>query len=255
MQYPKTPPILIILTIQGAVFACLYLVMPIFNGFAGFGIPLFWQMCGQGAIAAVVTKLCKFGWGWVVGQLVAPPVAILVLGLGLPVWVYPVVFALLVLIFWNVASNRVPLYLTNTMTSDSLLKLIPGNRNVKFVDLGSGLGGTLRHLARQAPDSEFVGVESAPLPFVVSWCLGKLSGCNNLEFRFRDIWKENLSEFDMVYCFLSPVPMPRLYEKVQDELAPGSLFISNSFRVPDHEPDRVVKVKDGRKTELLIWKK
>lgn len=254
MTYPKSPPILIILVIQAAVFVALYLSMPTLDELAGFGVPLFWKMCGQGAIAAAITKFLKYGWGWVVGQLVAPPSAILALGLGLPFWVYPVILILLVLVFWNVATNRVPLYLTNTETSKALLRLIPKKKKVKFVDLGSGLGGTLRYLARQAPDSHFVGIESAPLPFALSWCLGKVSGCDNLEFRFRDIWKENLSEFDIVYCFLSPVPMPRLFDKAQGELSSGSLLISNSFRVPDHDPDRVVRVKDGRKTELLIWK-
>ncbi|MEH6526880.1 MAG: class I SAM-dependent methyltransferase [Sneathiella sp.] len=254
MTVTKWPPIFAILVIQAIVFAGLSLVLPSANAIVGFAIPVFWQMCGQGVASAVITKTFKFGWGWVIGQLVAPPMVILALASGLPMWIYPTILILLVLVFWNVATNRVPLYLTNTDTSAALLKLIPKKKTVKFVDLGSGLGGTLRYLASQSAENQFYGVESAPLPFALSWCLGKFSGNHNLKFRYRDIWKEDLSEFDIVYCFLSPVPMARLFAKAQAELKPGSLFISNSFEVPDHTPNKIVTVKDGRKTELLIWK-
>ncbi|USG60116.1 class I SAM-dependent methyltransferase [Sneathiella marina] len=254
MTTANRPPIFAILAIQAVVFGGLYLAMPTVNALVGYGVPLFWQMSAQGLIAATVTKYFKFGWGWVIGQCVAPPLVILALGLGLPMWIYPVILILLVLVFWNVASNRVPLYLTNTETSAALLKLLPNKKSIRFVDLGSGLGGTLRYLASRSPESRFYGVESAPLPFIFSWCLRKLHGKDNLEFRFRDIWKEDLSEFDVVYCFLSPVPMARLFAKAQEELKPGSLFISNSFAVPDQKPDKIITVKDGRKTQLLIWK-
>lgn len=254
MTASNRSPIFAILAIQAVAFGGLYLVMPSVSALAGFGIPVFWQMFAQGLVSAAITKFFNFGWGWVIGQFLAPPLVILALGLGLPVWIYPVILILLVLIFWNVATNRVPLYLTNTETSAALSMLILNKKKVKFVDLGSGLGGTLRYLASQSPAARFYGVESAPLPFALSWCLGKLSGKSNLEFRFRDIWKQDLSEFDVVYCFLSPVPMARLFAKAQEELKPGSLFISNSFAVPDHTPDKVVTVKDGRKTELLVWK-
>jgi hypothetical protein len=46
----------------------------------------------------------------------------------------------------------------------------------------------------------------------------------------------------VVYAFLSPAPMPRLWEKICAEMKPGSLFISNSFPVPGQAPDRVIEV-------------
>lgn len=254
MTVANRSPIFAILAIQAVVFGGLYVVMPTVSAMLAFGVPLFWQMCAQGVMAAIITKFFNFGWGWVIGQVLAPPLVILALALGLPVWIYPVILVLLVLVFWNVATNRVPLYLTNSETSASLLKLLSKKKNVTFVDLGSGLGGTLRYLASQSPENQFCGVESAPIPFALSWCFGKLGGQNNLEARFGDIWKQDLSTFDVVYCFLSPVPMARLFAKAQEELKPGSLFISNSFAVPDHNPDKIVTVKDGRKTKLLIWK-
>ena len=247
-------PVLAALAIQAAVFAVVYFVRPYVSATLGYGIPLLWLMLAQGIAAGIVTALLRLSWPWVAGQVIAPPLLVLALALNLPVWIFPLILLVLVLVFWNVAVGRVPLYLTNSATSAALLNLLPEKTPVHFADLGSGLGGTLRYLARNAPASKFTGLETAPLPFALSWALGKLGGTSNLSFRFRDIFKENLGEFDVVYCFLSPVPMPRLYEKARAEMKPGSLFISNSFAVPEQAPDEVIEVKDRRKTKLLIWR-
>jgi len=211
-------------------------------------------MLAQGVIAGLATGLMGLSFWWIAGQVILPPLAVLALALQLPIWVFPAIIVLLVLIFWNVASNRVPLYLTNAETAAAILDILPKQSGLRCADLGSGLGGTLRILSQQLPQNHFTGLETAPLPLAASWALGKMSGANNLRFRYQDIWKQDLAEFDVVYCFLSPVPMARLFEKAKCEMKPGSLFISNSFTVPDHEPDQVFQVQDRRKTQLLIWK-
>ena len=236
------------------MFVGLYLLRPLVEEATGHAVPLLWVMLAQGVIAGIVSRGFRFSLPWVVGQVIAPPLLLFALALDLPTWVFPVILLLLVLVFWNVAGNRVPLYLTNRATSEAISKLLPRGKAVHFVDLGSGLGGTLRYLAKAALESRFTGLETAPLPFALSWLLGKLSGAKNLDFRFRDIFKEDLGQYDVVYCFLSPVPMARLYDKARAEMKPGSVFISNSFAVPDQKPHRVVAVKDGRRTKLLIWK-
>ena len=75
-------------------------------------------------------------------------------------------------------------------------------------------------------------------------------GQKNCHLRWGDFWKTDLSEFDVVYAFLSPVPMPALWEKARLEMRKGSLLVSNSFIVPNVKPKRVVEVGDRRKTRL-----
>ena len=48
--------------------------------------------------------------------------------------------------------------------------------------------------------------------------------------------------------------MARLYAKAREEMKPGSLFISNSFAVPDVDPDEIVEVDDSRRTRLLVFR-
>jgi len=54
------------------------------------------------------------------------------------------------------------------------------------------------------------------------------------------------SQFLVVYCFLSPVPMPPLFDKARREMRPGSLLISNSFQITGHPADEIVSVDDLR---------
>lgn len=246
-------PVFAALAIQGVVAGALYLLRPLIEAGIGYPPPLFWLALAQGLIAGIVTRGVGFSLPCVIGQLVAPPLLLLALALDLPGWIFPVILLLLLLVFWNVAVGRVPLFLTNRTTSAAVLGLLPAGP-VHVADLGSGLGGTLRSLATARPESRFTGLETAPLPFAMSWVLGKLAGAPNLEFRFRDIFRADLGAYDVVYCFLSPVPMPRLFEKAKAEMKPGSLFISNSFAVPGQTPDEIVEVADRRKTKLLIWR-
>ena len=53
--------------------------------------------------------------------------------------------------------------------------------------------------------------------------------------------------------FLSPAPMERLFAKAKAEMKPGSLFISNSFHVPNEPPTRIVELDDKRQTQLFVW--
>ena len=63
-----------------------------------------------------------------------------------------------------------------------------------------------------------------------------------------------LDGVDVVYAFLSPAPMPALGEKARREMPPGSLFISNSFAVPDVEASDIVEIDDARQTRLYCYR-
>ena len=89
------------------------------------------------------------------------------------------------------------------------------------------------------------------------WAVGYGVAFNggNILFGTGDFFLEGFGagDFDVVYCFLSPAPMARLFAKAAAEMKPGSLFVSNSFAVPGQSPGRIVEVDDRRRTKLLIW--
>lgn len=191
---------------------------------------------------------------WIIINAVFIPATIGAMTLDLPGWIYLLAFILTLAVFWNVRTDRVPLYLTNKITWQALSGLLTENDKHRFIDLGCGLSGALRFLAQNHPEKSFVGVESAPLPFLISKLRQWLNPLPNLKIIHADIWGLNLSGYDAAYCFLSPAPMTRLYEKVKSEMSEGSMMISNSFDVPEHPPAETITVDDGRKTRLLIWR-
>lgn len=205
----------------------------------------------QGALAACVALTLGAERWWLPLHLAFAPALVLSQRLGVaPGW-YLAAFALLLLTYWTSFRSRVPLYLSNRSTSLALLALLPERAGVAFLDLGSGTGRLLRELAGRRQDCSFTGIEAAPLP----WLMSRLAGARpNLALRRGDFWNEDLGRYDVVYAFLSPQPMPRLWQKARAEMRPGSLLVSNSFAVPDAAANGTVEVADRRATRLYCYR-
>lgn len=206
----------------------------------------------QGLAAALIGRLLGLSPFWIPIQILLPLAA--AYNAVVPAWAYLAAFIVCALIYWNSASEQVPLYLTNRRTWQALDTIISEQKATSFVDLGSGMGGVVTFLADAHPGLRARGVETAPLVFLASRIRLMLRRLPNAEFAYRSIWDEDLSAHDVVYCFLSPVPMPRMFLKAKAEMRPGTLFVSNSFAVPDVEPDAVVEVDDTRKTRLYLYR-
>jgi len=192
-------------------------------------------------------------WQTLIHLFFFPVLLLSVVMLDLPAYWYLGGFITLALIFGSIHRTRVPLFLSSREAVDALAELLPGNRDFKLIDLGSGCGGLLCKLARILPRGNYFGVEAAMLPCWISKLRARLSG-QNCRFHWKNIWQHNLSGYDVVYAYLSPVPMPRLWEKVRREMRPGSLFISNTFTVPGVAPDRYIQLNDFSGAVLYIWR-
>jgi hypothetical protein len=48
--------------------------------------------------------------------------------------------------------------------------------------------------------------------------------------------------------------MEALWDKARREMRPGSLFISNTFAVPDHPPQETLAVDDLHHSKLFLWR-
>jgi hypothetical protein len=212
---------------------------------------LFWTaVVLQSLIAAVVTKLLGLPVWWVWIAVCFPAAMALALNVGgLPAWPFGVGFVVLYLFFSNTARDRVPLYLTNRATTEALLSLMRQRGAKRFIDLGSGLGGVVRALDGEGRHAQ--GVETAPMVWLLSSILSKLQRRGRIVR--QDIWTADIAGEDVVYAFLSPEPMPALFEKAKREMKPGSLLVSNSFAVPGVEPAEIWELSDGRKTRLYLY--
>ncbi|WP_319557988.1 hypothetical protein [Thiomicrorhabdus sp.] len=188
-------------------------------------------------------------WLWI--QFVFPWSLYLLLLSPLSPWWGLVIALLIVLLFKNAFKEQVPLYLTNAKTRQALAMIGRQNHSRCFIDLGCGFGENVRFMTTVESVVRSVGVETSPLVF---WIAKWRSRSYPVEIHPDDLWQVNLAEYDLVYAFLSPKPMATLWLKVQEEMPENGWFVSNSFHVPDAEPDDIWVLNDRRQTHLYLYK-
>lgn len=190
----------------------------------------------QGAIAAAVSRWCGLAWWWLYIQFLFPAALLGTYALHLPPVIFLVAFLLLVGVYWSTFLTQVPLYSSGPDTWRSVASLMPQERPVRFVDIGSGLGGLVLNLAMRRPDSSFTGIEVAPLPWLASWLRARFMRTGACFIR-GDYWTLDFAHYDVVFAYLSPAAMPALWEKAGAEMRPGALLLSYEFSLPGRTPD------------------
>lgn len=214
------------------------------------GAPVPLVVAVQGILAMLLARQFGMPGWWQLINLLFFPLVWLTLAVDIdPLW-FLAGFALLAVTSLGSIRTRVPLYLSSDRAVTEVAGRLPARSGIRFVDLGCGLGGMLAGLADERGDVELCGVEMAPL----NWLVSKLRLGRRASIRFGSLWQTDLSRYDVVYAYLSPAPMAELWQKVQREMRPGSLFISNSFAVPGAEPDQTVELNDLNHSRLLIWR-
>ncbi|MDX8378467.1 MAG: class I SAM-dependent methyltransferase [Gallionella sp.] len=209
-------------------------------------------LCGLFAMSlSYVAGLARW---WLAIQLLFTPALVLMLRFDIPPLFFLSVFIFMLVVYWRTYQTQVPLYLSSKKVWHALETLLPPSRpdgRFNFIDLGSGLGGVLTHLARTRPDGHYMGVESAPLPLFWSWlrCLRH----DNCAVHWGSLWDSDLAQYDVVFAYLSPVPMTQLWHKARAEMRPGTTFISSTFTIPDHSPHERIQVVDLHHSNLLVW--
>lgn len=206
----------------------------------------------QSVCSSLFSFVLRMQIWWLFIQALFVPTMVVTLSFQLaPGW-YLAGFVGLVLVYWSTFTTQVPWYLSRRHVWRQVHAQLPDKPGLRCIDLGSGLGGGVRYLARMRPNSHFNGIEAAPLP---CW-IGKLRTVfqANAAVTWGDFWQHNLRAYDVVFAYLSPIPMPELWLKVQQEMRPGTLFISYRFTVPGVVPSAVVELSDLGRTQLFLWR-
>lgn len=102
----------------------------------------------------------------------------------------------------------------------------------KFYDLGCGDGKLVFAAAQAGADA--VGYEISLLPYLIA--KAKSFRIKNSKIEFKDLWKKNLSDADIVYLFLTPKVNPKAKEKLQSELKKGSRIIAYTWPIEGWQP-------------------
>ena len=240
------------LAAQFAALLLTFLLVFLIAAATGWRLPLIFIALIQGGIAAAFSHygLRMMPW-WLPIQFLFMPALVAGLSLDIaPLW-FLLVFLLLLAVYWGVFRTQVPLYLSSRAAWRALADQLPAKPELRLIDLGSGLGGLLDFLGHVRPQGHYVGIEAAPLPFVLGWLRVRSKNC---DMRDGSFWRHDLGGYAVVYAYLSPVPMAELWRKASAEMRPGSLLVSNTFAVPGIIPTETVQVDDFHASTLYIYR-
>ncbi|MPS48451.1 MAG: class I SAM-dependent methyltransferase [Methylobacillus sp.] len=205
----------------------------------------------QGVVASILSILLAMAvwWRWI--HLLFPVAVLLMLQWQLPAWIYLLAFCFTLAVFWSTYRTQVPFYPSLPATWRQVKALVPADRKVSVLDIGSGTGGLVLYLARERLNARCAGVELAPLPWLVSVLLAYLKK-SPVSFKYGDYQAVNLSEYDVVFAYLSPAAMPDVWRKAKKEMQAGSLLISYEFEIPGVVPKLQIQDRPGAPS-IFVW--
>lgn len=136
---------------------------------------------------------------------------------------------------------------------EGMLALIPPKDQIIF-ELGSGWGHLAFSLSRHLPNATIHAFETSPFPWFVSLIANAFLRRANLKIMRRNFYKISFKEADCLVCYLYPGAMKKLKKKIEKELRPGALVITNTFSIPGWTPYKVFKANDFYKSHLYCYR-
>lgn len=133
-------------------------------------------------------------------------------------------------------------------------EILPDKIQGTVYELGCGWGGLAFLLALRYPESEVKAYEVSPIPWLYTYLLQRFYRLENMTLYWKDFFLDSLEDASLVVCYLYPGAMERLRKKFEKELKPGTLVVSNTFAIPEWEPEEVIKVNDFYRTKVYIYR-
>ena len=121
-------------------------------------------------------------------------------------------------------------------------------------DLGSGDGRIIINAAKKYPIKKAIGIEISPFFYLISWLQILLAGLGSkVKVKLANFYKVNLSDANVVICYLFPKEMKKLADKFQKELKPDTRVVSLAFPIVNWQPEKIIRPSSGFKS-IFIYK-
>lgn len=231
--------------------SAIYLVAAVYFD-VNLSFPIFTLVLMQALLATLFSYLVVMAswWRWIHFCF---PVAVWVMsGWHVPNEIYLAGFIISLSLFWTTFRSQVPFFPSRPIVWQQVAKLIPQDKPVRLIDIGSGLGDMAMHIAKLRPDSHIEGIEIAPLPWVISYVRAKIRR-SSATFKMGDYRALDFANYDVIFAYLSPAAMLNLWGKASQEMLPGSLLISLEFEIPGVTPSMCIP--GNKKSPMIyVWK-
>lgn len=143
-------------------------------------------------------------------------------------------------------------YAPYVRTSGELIKRVLSEIDFKenslIYELGCGDGRFLRALAKQK-DIKAIGIENF-LPAYLLAIVFNLFSAKKIKVVYGNFFHKDLSQADYIFCYLLPRSMDVLEQKLQRELKPGALIISNTFKFKNWPLEKEILLSGNKYSKL-----
>ena len=121
----------------------------------------------------------------------------------------------------------------------------------KIYELGCGSAKFLSALEKKFPEATLVGIEYSFLPWLIA-SIRLAAASSKIKLIKKNIFKINLSDADLIYCYLSIKTMKELALKFKQECKPGTQIISYVFPLPDILPAKTIELEDNTRVHYYM---
>jgi len=170
------------------------------------------------------------------------------------VLIFFAVLCLLALVFYSwtlygLIRSGVPYVPTTQKMAKRMVQIANIKKGQKVYDLGCGNGKILF-------EAEKKGVICTGYELICSvvWYvkLKKKIKKSSIKIFCKDFFSEDISDADIIFCYLFPSVMDRIYKEKWNTLKKGTKLISNTFPLTDVKPTQQEETKDGK---IFIYEK
>ncbi len=120
-------------------------------------------------------------------------------------------------------------------------------------DLGCGNGEFLFEAARYGA-KKCIGYELSFFPFLLGFIRSIFQGEGRVNIYWGDFMKADLSKANIIYLYLVPRVINKIYNKIIKEVSPGTIIIIKGSSLLNHEPDDKIIFNNLKNYGLYIYK-
>ncbi|HCB22992.1 hypothetical protein A3B42_03360 [Candidatus Daviesbacteria bacterium RIFCSPLOWO2_01_FULL_38_10] len=147
------------------------------------------------------------------------------------------------------AGSDAPFVPTKQEKIKKALSLIP-LKNKTFYELGSGDGRVVIEAAKMG--SNAFGIEQSWIRILYSRWKAYRQNLPNAKFIHGDIFKQNLSNADLVFIFLLPKGVEKLEPKLKRQLKKEAVVITQTFHFKNWKPYKKILISDKQESNALL---
>ncbi len=134
-------------------------------------------------------------------------------------------------------------------TTEDVFSFLEIKEKDVFYDLGCGDGRLVFMAGEKGADAR--GFEISIFLFFVA-NLKKFLQKKKGRILYKNFWKANLADADIIYFFLLPKFYPRLKEKMEEELKEGTIVVTSWWEVEGWKPVKVIKKE--KEVDVFVYK-